>query len=79
MTDNIPRIGNDEQSRWYRGVEIHIKFRPKTKDFEWYFTQTRTIKIDGHANTIEKCVKAAQQYIDVSKGGTIPSANKRKT
>lgn len=57
-------VGNTNQTRMYKNVMIHIEYRPKTKDFRWYFTQTRRYQIDGQNNTIDKCIADAKKYID---------------
>ena len=64
MTDKVVPLVGKQQTRTYRGVVVTIDYRPKTNDFSWYFTQTKTIKMKGKGKTIDACMKDARQYID---------------
>lgn len=65
MADNndVPRIGKNKQTRNVDGVTVHLSYRPVTKDFEWWFLQRKEFRIGGVEKTIDKCIKAAKQYI----------------
>lgn len=62
--NDLPRIGKDKQKREYKGVNVYLKYRPMTRDFEWAFYQQKTAKICGVEKSIDKCMKAAAKYID---------------
>lgn len=63
-SSSVPEIGKREQQREYRGITVYLSYRPMTKDFRWVFYRQHTMKIDGVEKTIDKCMKAAAQYID---------------
>lgn len=55
-------------NRQYKGAKITLTYVPKDKEWKWKVEVTHTMTFEGAAATDVKALRAAEKFIDKTKG-----------